>query len=815
MMLNNIFLYVVNMGCQAAICVVFVLVARWILSMLHFPKRYLCYLWLIPLIRLVMPVSVPFSLSIMPVRFEVVPMNIEYMDEPFANSDKDSVSKTVNNSVNDSSSDSVSNLVNGSLSDSGSNSVNDVRSGSASNSSNDQLSDSENGSLSSKVSDSVSSTFTEAPNTPEESKIYETINNIFFRKTPGASINPMQIVVSMAADIWRFGICAILVYSVISYVMLKRKLRFAAGTDEEGVYVADNIQTAFVLGLIRTAVYLPSGLSGDVTAYVLGHEKMHIMRRDHLLKFIAYVVTVVYWGNPFAWLMYIMLTGDIELACDEAVIYKRSEDYRQQYAKALLTMAVGTRNAVLSPLAFSEGSPKKRIRVLAGYRKPALAVTMLGLMACILLGCGLLTSKPDTVNDSAGKNDAYLTMDEKTAGSQYEKESVEADKARQEEEAARKQLEENSEQATRKQLQENAAQAARKQLQETREQIENKISELERISNASDGETIEVTEPVIDLSKDWGATSPKLLYADADIIVFSGYFGLFVYSKVEDRIIRAVDLREAIGYQAQGDFYFNEYVTEDGEDGMVINTIYFVPALRGNYYYTYSIKDNVIMKYGGSPTELHVSSDDMLFRENDRPVEIDEKKIHYISNRGNGGDWQTDEWEKDGVIMQTRLGMPMVLANAGTIGGLVWRDSEAKTNDSSDFDPRSCENWRYLFPPEGYENAKWLTIEDIKDIGVSKLEMRVRGKMMQVSDTDTLEMFERAYYNCKEIRGGSGCPFDYPMYITLKDGTVGYVNPAEDSCGVIVTADGYFQPEDRSLKDKLVNKLEEVFGWVV
>ena len=717
-----------------------------------------------------MPVPVPFSLSLMPVRFEVVPLNIEYIDEPFVNSDNDSVNDSLNNSVsnsvNDSSSDSVSNSINGSLSDSESNSINGSLSDSESNSVND--------SLSSKDSDSASSTFTEAPNTPEEWKIYETINNIFFRKASGASINPMQIVVSVAADIWSFGICAILVYSVISYVMLKRKLRFAAGTDEEGVYVADNIQTAFVLGLIRTAIYLPSGLSEDVTVYVLEHEKMHILRRDHLLKFIAYVVTVVHWGNPFAWLMYIMLTGDIELACDEAVIYKRSEDYRQQYAKALLTMAVGTRNAVLSPLAFSEGSPKKRIKVLAGYRKPVLAVTMLGLIACILLGCGLLTSKPDTVNDSAGENDAYLASDEETSDSKREKERT-----------------------------------------KTYEQIENKLSGSKGQSNASDGEIIEVTEPVIDLSKDWGATSPKLLYADADIIVFSGYFGLFVYSKVEDRIIRAVDLREAIGYQAQGDFYFNEYVTEDGEDGMVINTIYFVPALRGNYYYTYSIKDNVLMKYEGHPTELHVSSDDMLFGDNDRPVEIDEKKIHYISNRGNGGDWQTDEWEKDGVIMQTRLGMPLVLANAGTIGGLVWRDSEAKPNDSSDFNPRSCQNWRYLFPPEGYENVKWLTIGDIKDIGVSKIEMRVRGKMIQISDTETLEMFETAYDNCKEIRGGSGCPFDYPMYITLKDGTVGYVNPAEDSCGVIVTADGYFQPEDRSLKDKLVNKLEEVFGWVV
>ena len=43
-MLNNIFLHIVNMGSQAVICILVVMAARWVLSMLHFPKRYLCYL---------------------------------------------------------------------------------------------------------------------------------------------------------------------------------------------------------------------------------------------------------------------------------------------------------------------------------------------------------------------------------------------------------------------------------------------------------------------------------------------------------------------------------------------------------------------------------------------------------------------------------------------------------------------------------------------------------------------------------------------------------------------------------------------------
>lgn len=106
---------------------------------------------------------------------------------------------------------------------------------------------------------------------------------------------------------------------------------------------------------------------------------------------------------------------------------------------------------------------------------------------------------------------------------------------------------------------------------------------------------------------------------------------------------------------------------------------------------------------------------------------------------------------------------PLPVNNSGIIGELVWRDVEADPEEGSKFNPNDCENWKYVFPPESYENAKWLTIEDIQNVGVAKLEMRMGGTMYAVSDSETLELF-------------------YPMYIILKDGTVGFVNPATDSC---------------------------------
>ncbi len=646
-MLSQLFIHMLNIGYQVAIIVLVVWVTRGILSKMHFPKRYLCYLWLIPLVRLILPVTIPFSFSLMPPHSNPVPENIAYMKNPVIYTQSETINEVAGRTL---------------------------------------------------------------------SKAFPVVG----AETEG---RPMQMGLSVLSMVWVIGILIMVLYAVGSYVRLKKKLRYAAGTGEKGVYVADYISTAFVMGLKNPRVYLPSGLSDDVTSYVLAHEKMHISRRDHFLKLVAYMVTAVYWCNPFVWITYIMLTRDIELACDEAVICEKSVAYRREYAKALLLMAVDMHGKMLSPLAFSEGSPKKRIRMIAGYKRPAIVVSIVGGIACILLGCGLLTSKPEM---AAGKETISIGEDEgkKDTGKD------------------------------------------------------------------ADGEIVNVAKPEIDLAASAGEDEPELLYADQDRIVFAGDFGLFVYSKTNDRIIRAVDLA-AIGLDpTKRDNTCEKIMLEDGD------TIYLIPATK-DFYYVYTIGNNQLIRYARKPDEYPEDG-------------FGDAGFHFPSGNLSGDSY--DEWKQAEVAMNTVVTGYHSGKNSGRIGGLTWRDQVQEPESSPKFDSLSCENWRYLFPPEGYENAKWLTIEDIRSTGIEKLEMRVNGKMVAVSDGETLELFEKGFDQAEEITG-SGCPFDEPMYITLKDGTVGWVNPGTDSCGVLVTADGYYQARDYDLRDQLVNRLGDAFGW--
>ena len=73
-----------------------------------------------------------------------------------------------------------------------------------------------------------------------------------------------------------------LLYGFASLLRLRRRLVGTARL-RDNVYLADHIPTAFVLGVFRPRIYLPSSLSVEEQRYILLHEQAHIRRGDHLV----------------------------------------------------------------------------------------------------------------------------------------------------------------------------------------------------------------------------------------------------------------------------------------------------------------------------------------------------------------------------------------------------------------------------------------------------------------------------------------------------------------------------------------------------
>lgn len=189
---------------------------------------------------------------------------------------------------------------------------------------------------------------------------------------------------------WLLGITVMLIYSIVSYWRLKRKVRVIIPV-EKGIYIADDIDTPFVMGFFRPQIYLPGTLDQTEQKYIIAHERHHIRRGDHIFKALGFLALTIHWFNPFVWAAFILSGRDMEMSCDEAVIRKLGEDVRAEYSASLLNLATGRRMFSGTPLAFDEGDPTERVRNLARWKKPAFWVILICLIVCIVLAVCLLT----------------------------------------------------------------------------------------------------------------------------------------------------------------------------------------------------------------------------------------------------------------------------------------------------------------------------------------------------------------------------------------------------------------------------------------
>ncbi len=204
--------------------------------------------------------------------------------------------------------------------------------------------------------------------------------------------------IGAASVIWIVGIVLMLAYAFVSYVALKRKV--SASIADRGCYICDNISTPFILGVIHPRIYLPSNLKGRERIFVLAHERAHIKRFDNLWKPLAYILLTVYWFNPVMWVAYILLSRDIELACDEKVAKKLKQNDIIEYSETLLNLGVTRFRVAACPVAFGEVSIKTRVRNVLNYKKPAFWIIIAAIVVCIIVAVCFLTARPKDKEDT-------------------------------------------------------------------------------------------------------------------------------------------------------------------------------------------------------------------------------------------------------------------------------------------------------------------------------------------------------------------------------------------------------------------------------
>ena len=204
-------------------------------------------------------------------------------------------------------------------------------------------------------------------------------------KTVGETLYPVL------SWIWAAGTVSMLIYTVVSFLVLRRKMAEATRL-RDNIWQCERVDSPFVLGFIKPKIYLPYSITDSDMANVIAHEQAHIHRRDHWWKPIGFILLSLHWFNPVLWLAYVMLCRDIEAACDEKVIKHMEKDEMRAYSTALLNCSVNRRRIAACPLAFGEVGVKERVKTVMNYKKPAFWIVIAAVALCIVVAVCFLTN---------------------------------------------------------------------------------------------------------------------------------------------------------------------------------------------------------------------------------------------------------------------------------------------------------------------------------------------------------------------------------------------------------------------------------------
>ena len=407
MNMNMIFNGLWNVSIQFAVIVLVIMAVRKMFEICHVSKKFAYFLWIIPMVRLLCPVNIEGRVSLWPESF--VAIQSEFVHEAVNYYENEHV-KTADAGLSGKDgeiydkADAEKNTVDseksdGMRSDDGTSKFNDTKQDGTitQNSGAAKATFAENGVQNDSLTGNLG--VLSASNTDEDGM--------------GKSSMEMMVMRSLLA-LWALGFLILLLRNFISYFQLKKQVEVSIPV-EDGVYKADHIYTAFVLGFLQPAVYLPHYISEEQYRYVLTHEKVHIKRRDYLFKFVASLVCYVYWWNPFVWVAYHFMEKDMEMSCDEAVLKIIGESEKAAYANALLELTTAGSANINMSLCFAESTPKNRIKNIMKYKKPIFLAAVASVMVLCVLFIGLLTTpkseisaKPASGEKLAGVPDEFF-----------------------------------------------------------------------------------------------------------------------------------------------------------------------------------------------------------------------------------------------------------------------------------------------------------------------------------------------------------------------------------------------------------------------
>ncbi|MGN1146838.1 MAG: M56 family metallopeptidase, partial [Lachnospiraceae bacterium] len=204
--------------------------------------------------------------------------------------------------------------------------------------------------------------------------------------------------------LWIFGMTGCAVVLIASNLLFAQRLKHSRRIFEiedrgEGdislstpvpVYISEIVTTPCMFGLFHPGIYIRQRDAENAIFlyHILVHECTHYRHKDHIWAFFRSLCLILHWYNPLVWLAAYMSKQDAEFACDESVTSKLSDEKREEYGKVLIALSVKNiryRDMLCCATTISGGKRYLKERIVRIAKKPCFFVisTTIVLLLCV------------------------------------------------------------------------------------------------------------------------------------------------------------------------------------------------------------------------------------------------------------------------------------------------------------------------------------------------------------------------------------------------------------------------------------------------
>ena len=184
------------------------------------------------------------------------------------------------------------------------------------------------------------------------------------------------------------------------------------------VYMDAYFKSPCISGVIHPGIYLPEDISSRVgqheLKHILLHELAHYKRKDLFYGFLATLAALIHWFNPLVWLAAKKMRADREIACDACVMEMLGEKERVSYGTTIIHLASlyanGHKQLNLAGFYETNSQLKRRISMIKIFKKGSYRISVVAIICCMIIGAVMLT---DAVSTGDEMNNNISTIKEK------------------------------------------------------------------------------------------------------------------------------------------------------------------------------------------------------------------------------------------------------------------------------------------------------------------------------------------------------------------------------------------------------------------